>query len=137
MAKFSAKIPTDLDDEIGKIKLAIRKGKGVAIEYALHLARLKPDHPMKNWGDGKDKPCNLGITDEAALIFTDFRSDYRPVLSYDNQFFNTAVRLGCSIYADGYRLSDTAKFETATLVPPKKKPGHGPKGPDSDASPPQ
>jgi hypothetical protein len=119
MPKFSAKIPDRLSDVVGRVKVLEGLTKGRAIEYLLHLARLKPDFPTENFGSGENMACNLTLSGEYYNIFNMFRANHTPVLLTDKDFFKAALRIGASLYAAGYRLSNKENVLKTELVGPK------------------
>ena len=118
MPQFSSRIPTRLANVIGTIKLRETSKKGLAVAYALHLARLQPDAALHDFGSDESVPCNLGMSAAELEHFKSFRENADPVLDKLGDFFNKALILGCSLYKDGYRLSENVHFEKATLIEP-------------------
>lgn len=118
MPKFSTHVSSKMDDVIADVKIRLTNQKGPAVGYVLHLARLKPDHPIIDFGTGAEKPCNYGMAQAEYELFTEFRLSFSPRLTTTRDFFAKALAVGCSAYEGGYRLSDRKAFELATLVGP-------------------
>ena len=119
--KLSRKVPTRLNDVIGRVKINETEKKGIAVEYVLHLARLKPNHTPRDFGNSSEASVNLGMGNETYGLFAQFRESFSPVLSTGESFFAKALVIGASLYEDGYRLSHKRDFGGATLIPPPSK----------------
>lgn len=119
--KLSRRVPTRLNDVIGRVKINETEKKGLAVEYVLHLARLKPNHTTRDFGNSSEASVNLGMQNDVYGLFAQFRESFSPVLSTGESFFAKALVVGASLYEDGYRLSDKHKFRDATLIPPPTK----------------
>jgi hypothetical protein len=131
MPKLGTKVPKKMDAIIRRLMISNGIGRGKAVAYLMHLARCDPTYEEKEFGNSQDASANYGMAQDEYVMFRDFRICFDPPLSTDKPFFEKAIRIGASLYEDGYRLSDDKKLSEYKLVSPQTGNGAVPQEPQS------
>jgi hypothetical protein len=114
--KLQCAVAKTLDAVIARVRVRENCSRTIALEYLIHLARLKPDYSPREFTGTADCNCTLQLAADSWKLFADYRESHDPILAKQGEFFRTALAQGGSLYLDGYRLSSGRDFEDCSLI---------------------
>jgi hypothetical protein len=118
LPKLQCAVAKGLDTVIAKVRVREDCSRTMALEYLIHLARLKPDHELHDFVGSADCNCTLQLSSEIWELFADYRENHDPVLAKQGEFFRAALAQGGSLYLDGYRLNGWKNGGDIALISP-------------------